>query len=333
MVRLVVLMSLACGLLAVPQGLQGQDTSEVQRLKQQIEQLRKENELLKQEIELLKANRSGISKLVPDTKPSEGRGDVLVVDLGNGVKMEFIRIKAGEFMMGSPDSDKDAVDNEKPQHRVKITKDFYMAKYPVTQEQFLAVMGKNPSQFSTQLFRAQKGKVVDTRRFPVDSVSWDDAISFCGELRGKDKQNRKYGLPTEAEFEYAQRAGTTTRYHFGDDPTDLAAYAWYNGNADTTTHEVGTKKPNPWGLYDMEGNVRQWCADKFGSGYYAESPREDPKGPDMDKYDLRVMRGNHWGLVKRGDSAAVFSRSASRIGNRGAFRESMDGFRVCIHLE
>jgi eukaryotic-like serine/threonine-protein kinase len=313
--------------LALPPRLPAQDAQDIQRLKGQIEALERENELFRQQIELLMQ----VGSLKGAGKQADTKREELVINLGNGVKMEFIHIKAGTFLMGSPDSDKDAAADEKPQHRVKITKDFYLAKYPVTQEQFLVVMGKNPSQFSSKYFKAQKGMIVDTRRFPVDSVSWDDAIAFCGELRARDKVRRLYGLPTEAEFEFAQRAGTTTRYSFGDDPDDLSAYAWFNGNSDKTTHPVGTKKPNPWGLYDMDGNIRQWCSDRFGAGYYAMSPLEDPKGPDSG--DLRVMRANHWGLVKRGDSAAVGCRSASRVGNRGAFRENMDGFRVCIHLE
>ena len=212
--------------------------------------------------------------------------------------MEFVRIKAGAFLMGSPDSDTDAAADEKPQHGVKITKDFYMAKYPVTQDEYAVVTGKNPSQFSSMFFRAHKGTIVDTRRFPVDSVSWDDAVAFCGELRGRDKQGRHYGLPTEAKFEYAQRAGTTTRFSFGNDPTDLAAYAWYNGNSDNTAHGVGTKKPNPWGLYDMDGNIRQWCADRYGPRYYAESAAEDPKGPDAG--DLRVNARESLGVGQEG---------------------------------
>ena len=140
----------------------------------------------------------------------------LTVDLGKGVKLEMVLIPAGEFLMGSPDSDKDASTDEKPQHRVRITKPFYLGKYLVTQEQWEAVMGNNPSHF--------KGP-----KNPVEKVSWDDCQQFLDKLNAKSARGRASSqLPTEAQWEYACRAGSTTRYCFGDDESKLGEYAWYD---------------------------------------------------------------------------------------------------------
>jgi formylglycine-generating enzyme required for sulfatase activity len=324
MARLFVLASIGCALLATPQTLRAQDAPEIQRLKQENEALRKQVKSLKQELEALKQAVKGPGA---DKKPV-AKPETLVIDLGSGVKMEFVRIKAGEFLMGSPNSDKDTGKGKNSQKRVKITKDFYMSKYPVTQEQYQAVKGKNPSYFCSTHFK-KHGRKVDTRRFPVETVGWDEAMAFCAELRGRDKENRLFGLPTEAEFEYALRAGTTTRFFFGDDETALSPYAWYHGNSNDETHEVGTKKPNPWGLYDMNGNVWQWCSDYFGD--YQAMPVEDPKGPDRGEF--RVLRGNQYGIMKRSDSAALLSQSAIRMFSKASTREDRIGFRVCIHLQ
>jgi formylglycine-generating enzyme required for sulfatase activity len=271
----------------------------------------------------------------PDLRPEGPVVEVpereLVVHLPKGVKMEFIRIEAGEFFMGSHESDHDAQNNEKPQHRVRITKDFYLGKYPVTQEQFQAVMGKNPSGFSSQRFpKGARGEATDARHCPVESVSWDAASEFCAALTREDGR-RKFRLPTEAQWEYAARAGTGTRYSYGNSSADLPLYAWFKENSDLRTNEVGTRKPNPWGLYDMHGNVRQWCADRmdqFGFGpssYYAQSPREDPKGPE--KGQMRVLRGGSWA------DPPLVCRSASRAGLDPSSSHYTIGFRVCIRLE
>ena len=221
----------------------------------------------------------------PDTKMKEtGAGGKaksplkeLTVDLGGGVKMELVLIPAGEFQMGSPDSDNFTIGYVKPRHRVRITKPFYLGKYLVTQEQWEAVMGSNPSQF--------KGP-----KKPVERVSWDDCQQFLGKLNAKVGSGAgNFQLPTEAQWEFACRAGSTTRFCFGDDYSKLGDYAWYDKNSGNTTHPVGEKKPNVWGLYDMHGNVSEWCQDLHDSGYYAKSPIDDPTGAPAGSG--RVFRG------------------------------------------
>ncbi len=186
----------------------------------------------------------------------------------NGVALEMICLPGGEFMMGSNDHK-----SEQPPHSVKLSP-FFIGKYQITQEQWKAVMGGNPSHF--------KGDDL-----PVENVSWDDAVKFCEAI---SKQTGKdYRLPTEAEWEYACRAGSTGRYCFGDDVKSLGDYAWYRENSDGKTHPVGRKKPNAWDLYDMHGNVLEWCQDWYDENYYKQSPRENPQGPSSGTY--RVARG------------------------------------------
>ena len=160
----------------------------------------------------------------------------LTVDLGKGVKLEMVLIPAGEFKMGSPTSDKDAGDEERPQHRVRITKPFYLGKYKVTQEQWEAVMGSNPSYF--------KGP-----RNPVEEVSWDDCQRFLDKLNAKLPAGEgKFQLPSEAQWEYACRAGSTTRYGFGDDESQLDDYAWYLANAGDRTAPGGREEAERLGV-------------------------------------------------------------------------------------
>jgi formylglycine-generating enzyme required for sulfatase activity len=211
--------------------------------------------------------------------------------------------------MGSRDSDKDAFKSmEKPQHRVRITKPFYLGKYLVTQEQWEAVMGDNPSHF--------KGP-----KNPVEHVSWEDCQQFLAKLNAKSAAGGgKFQLPSEAQWEYACRAGSKTKYCFGDDETRLGDYAWYGKNSDTKTHPVGEKKPNAWGLYDMHGNVWEWCQDSFDNGYYANSPTNDPTGAATGSY--RVRRGGGWAFPAR------FCRSAHRSNYEPGFRINLLGLRV-----
>jgi len=232
----------------------------------------------------------------------------LTVDLGKGVKLEMVLIPAGEFLMGSPDSDKDADANEKPQHRVRITKPFYLGKYLVTQEQWESVMGSNPSQF--------KGP-----KNPVENVSWEDCQTFLGKLNAKSAAGvGKFQLPSEAQWEYACRAGSKTRYCFGDDESKLGDYAWYAANSGDKTHPVGEKKPNGWELYDMHGNVWEWCQDWYDAGYYAKSPTDDPTGPTGGS--RRVLRGGSWSYPAGG------CRSAYRIFSAPGCGDYFLGLRV-----
>ena len=228
----------------------------------------------------------------------------LVLDLGAGVRMQFVAIPAGEFRMGSEDGDKD----EKPAHRVRITKPFYMGKYEVTQEQWQALMGKNPSRF--------KGA-----KNPVECVSWFDCPKFLEKLAAKAPKGFTCCLPTEAEWEYACRAGTTTKYHFGDDENELADYAWYDKNSDKRTHPVGEKKPNPWGLYDMYGNCWEWCQDLYVNKYPA-GDRTDPVVSQPGK--VPVLRVGSW--FRPADRC----RSAHRYKATPQHRNGNLGFRVAL---
>ena len=195
----------------------------------------------------------------------------------NSIGMKLLLIPAGEFRMGSPEGEGGS--DAHPQHRVKITQPFYLGKHEVTQRQYLRIMGNNPS-----LIRGL------TNHHPVENVSWDDAVAFCGKL--SQKEGKTYRLPTEAEWEYACRAGSSTMWSFGDSVRDLCEYAWFGDNSDNETHPVGQKKRNAWELHDMHGNVYEWCADWYGSDYYAISPVEDPTGPPSGA--SRVLRGGSW---------------------------------------
>ncbi|MGA2034978.1 MAG: SUMF1/EgtB/PvdO family nonheme iron enzyme [Thermoguttaceae bacterium] len=231
----------------------------------------------------------------------------LTVDLGGGVKLELILIPAGEFKMG----DEQGWGWEKPAHKVTITAPFYLGKYEVTQEQWKAVMGNNPSHFQGP-------------KNPVDSVSWEACQDFLARLNAKlAADGAKFSLPTEAQWEYACRAGTMTRYSFGDDPyaDKLDDYAWWGMNAANHTHPVGQKKPNAWGLYDMHGNVFEWFADRWSEDYYRKSPGEDPKGPSSGS--SHGLRGGSWSL----DDPRIF-RCAFRYPHTPNARLDNYGFRV-----
>jgi eukaryotic-like serine/threonine-protein kinase len=239
--------------------------------------------------------------------------------------MEFVRIKAGSFRMGSPDSDKDADPDEKPQHKVTLTKDFYLGKYPVTQEQYEKVLGKNPSEFSAKGNMRHRVVGLDTTRFPVDSVQWDDASAFCKVMEGLT--HCKCALPSEAQWEYACRAGSETRYFFGSDENRLGDYAWHppeTSDCPGRTYEVGTKKPNAWGLFDMVGNVEQWCRDKYDERYYAEGDKTDPEGPNNGP---RVLRGGSWLFDARSSRCAYRDCGGIRGWNNAI------GFRVLVRVD
>ena len=222
---------------------------------------------------------------------------------GGGVTMKLVFIPAGSFMMGSDKGQSD----EKPVHRVTLTRGFYIGIYEVTQGQWRALMGDNPAKF--------KG---DQR--PVERVSWNDCQEFIRKLNAR--ASALVRLPTEAEWEYACRAGTRTKYYWGDG--SARAYAWYLGNSGSQTHPVGQKLPNAFGLYDMSGNVWEWCGDWYDKGYYASSPSRDPKGPASGKY--RCLRGWSWSYCAR------FCRSASRLRVTPGDSDFNYGFRVAVSV-
>jgi formylglycine-generating enzyme required for sulfatase activity len=194
------------------------------------------------------------------------------------IDMEFVLIQPGEFDMGSTANEIDRYDDEGPVHHVTISEAFYLGKYEVTQKQWYEVIGDNPSYF--------KGDDL-----PVEMVSWDDVQEFIKKLNEIENTD-KYRLPTEAEWEYAARAGTTTRYSFGDDDSKLGEYAWYRENSEDKTHPVGKKGANPWGLYDMHGNVWEWVQDEWHDTYDGApvdgSAWEDGVGASL------VFRGGGW---------------------------------------
>jgi formylglycine-generating enzyme required for sulfatase activity len=211
--------------------------------------------------------------------------------------------------MGSPETERDRKPNEVPQHEVTITTPFYMGKYEVTQEQWDAVMAStlpNPSQF-----RGPK--------YPVQRVTWGRSVEFCEKL-GRTT-GRSVRLPTEAEWEYACRAGTRTAFSFGDAYALTDAYAWFGDNAEQTAHPVGEKKPNPWGLYDMHGNVWEWCQDWHVDRYEAAAAA-DPQGPLSGTH--RVLRGGSW------LTGADGCRSAHRDPFNPNFRSANRGFRALM---
>jgi formylglycine-generating enzyme required for sulfatase activity len=239
----------------------------------------------------------------PRPEPAARPGGDTAVDLGSGVRIELVYVRAGSFDMGSaaPRSGEDWTIAEVPQHRVTISKPFLMGKYEVTQGQWKAVMGSNPSKFS------------GNDDLPVEQVSWEDCQEFIRRLNAKTGGG--WRLPTEAEWEYACRAGTS-----GDYAGALDQMAWYDGNSGGTTHPVGQKQPNAWGLYDMHGNVWEWCQDWYDASFYGRSPGTDPVGPSSGSN--RVDRGSCWG------NTAAFCRSATRDGNAPSTRSVYLGFRL-----
>ena len=241
----------------------------------------------------------GISPRQLDSAGKLGVPVAKELDLGGGVLMEMVLIPAGRFMMGEGAR----------QHEVALSKPFYLGVTEVTQAQYEAVMGANPSEY----------KDATT---PVESVSWDDAAQFCKRLSEKTRQAVR--LPTEAEWEYACRADTQNEFSFGDDPSALGDYAWHGGNSRNHPHPVGRKKPNAWGLYDMHGNVHEWCADWYGE--YPKRPvTTDPTGPASGT--VRVLRGGSWGYDK-----PVNFRCADRQVSTPADRFRRNGFRVAVSV-
>jgi formylglycine-generating enzyme required for sulfatase activity len=287
----------------------------------------------------------------------------------NGIGMEFVLIPAGEFMMGGllPDEGnfkeerrKLAMEAQKPVHRVRITRPFYMGRYEVTQAEWAAVMGNNPSYAAPGTLRWRSGAReqveaaanparFDEWRRPVERVSWDEAQEFVRRLNAREGTNR-YRLPTEAEWEYAARAGGSTRFVSGDDAVGLARHAWY-GLAmvdDNSPLEfikdgvgmdvgvgaampVGLREPNAWGLFDMFGNVMEWCGDWFDPAYYAQSPEADPQGPaegagfEWDGRKMPPMRVVRGGSFNSEDSVLT---TTLRVAASPRDKDTQIGFRL-----
>ncbi len=219
----------------------------------------------------------GCKRKAPNDAPSETKAE-------SGIEM--VQVPGGWFTMG----DENEVD-AKP-HQVRVSS-FYIDKYPVTQEEYQRVMGKNPSRWKAS-------------ENPVEQVRWSDAVRYCNARSRLEKLQpcydlqawkcdfdaNGYRLPTEAEWEYACRAVTKTMYFFGNEPSKLKDYAWFDENSGAKPRPVGQKQPNPWGLYDMYGNIWEWCNDFYKVDYYQESPEENPKGPKTG--ETKVVRGGAW---------------------------------------
>jgi len=269
-------------------------------------------------------------------KPKEKAKPKAARQITNSVDMKLNRIEAGEFMMGSAIADAGGRDDERPQHKVQISQPFYMGVYEVTQGEFEKVLGINPSFYTATGPVKDKLKDLDTSRLPVDDVTWFQAIEFCRKLSQSPqevKAGRVYRIPTEAEWEYACRAGTKTVFHYGDSLSSQQAnfngkYPFGKAKTDkflNRTTTVGSYPPNAWGLYDMHGNLNEWCMDKFDRAYYANSPAKDPKGPKQG--ESPVIRGGDWYSDGRD------CRSAFRYADIPEGRFYALGFRVVCELK
>jgi formylglycine-generating enzyme required for sulfatase activity len=263
---------------------------------------------------------------IQERPTGERREDQRAADLitSRAGRISLKLIPTGEFWMGSTESDQEAFEDEQPRHKVEISEAFYLGVTPVTQAQYEAVRGKSPSHF--------QGRPNN----PVECVSWFEAVLFCNELsrmevlapfyvarRSKPvivAGGEGYRLPTEAEWEYACRAGAETRFSFGDDEERLRDYACYSANSGRQTWPVGQKRPNAWGLCDMHGNVWEWCWDGYDEDYYRRSPDVDP--PGAEDAACRVTRGGSWNDLPRD------VRAASRVGLAPDVRHNYLGFRV-----
>jgi formylglycine-generating enzyme required for sulfatase activity len=221
-------------------------------------------------------------------------------------EIKFVTISAGKLTMGSPIGEAGRNPDEEQKHEVNITKPFELGIFPVTQRQWKAVMGYNPSHFRGE-------------DRPVESVTWYDVQAFIRKLNKIEGADR-YRLPTEAEWEYACRAGTITRYSFGDDDSELGEYGWYDKNSGSETHIVGRMKHNNWSLYDMHGNVSEWCQDVYTPDYNLPPPNVGELENESSQY--RVRRGGAWGR----DASSC--RSAARDKDLPDFSRDALGFRL-----
>jgi formylglycine-generating enzyme required for sulfatase activity len=252
-------------------------------------------------------------------QPPTFASDSMVI---NSIGMKLVLIPKGSFMMGSPHEKAPWLGSwmysDEEQLQVTISKDYYLGVAEVTQGQYEKVMGNNPSRF-------QGGRIKgNSLNHPVEQVSWKDAVQFCRNLSGlpeEKKAGRVYRLPTEAEWEYACRAESETAFSFGDSKHSLGDFAWSLHNSGGKTHPVGEKNPNAWGLYDMHGNVWEWCSDWYGD--YPKGAVTDPVGPGKGLF--RVLRGGSW------VNKAASCRSADRFGSYPSDRDCFSGFRVALN--
>ncbi len=242
----------------------------------------------------------------------------------NSIGMKLVLIHAGSFRMGSPEDEEGRQELQESPHEISIRKSYYLGVFEVTQSQFMSVIGTNPSYFQKKEMDNR-----DTSSFPVEMVTWNDAVAFCealSELQEERSVGRQYRLPTEAEWEYACRATSSSAFSFGDSEELLEEHAWFAGGGrdplrpDLHTNPVGMKKANRWGLYDMHGNVWEWCHNWFGMDPSVFI--EDPQGPLSGS--VRVFRGGGW------ESEAVDCRAARREGDHQMFRNLDLGFRVAL---
>jgi formylglycine-generating enzyme required for sulfatase activity/tRNA A-37 threonylcarbamoyl transferase component Bud32 len=258
-------------------------------------------------------------------------------EIVNSIGMKFVLIPAGTFLMGSPEGEEGHSTDEGPQHEVEITRPFYLGVYPVTQAQWRALMGNTPSYFCASGGGEDEVRGMDTDDSPVEQVSWEDVAAFLNALASLEEERergRKYRLPTEAEWEYSCRGGARSysAFHFGISLSSTEAN--FDGNHPhggaargpylERTCMVGSYRPNGFGLYDMHGNVFEWCADWYDADYYHRSPEYDPPGPA--EGSGRVIRGGCWGI------SGSFCRSASRYRYAPGSRRSIVGFRAALVL-
>jgi formylglycine-generating enzyme required for sulfatase activity/serine/threonine protein kinase len=288
------------------------------------------------------ANKDARPSPEPAAQPSTSTPS-LPPSFSNSIGMTLKQIPAGEFMMGSPDADAEATKDEKPEHPVRISA-FYMGIHEVTQAQYQAIMGINPSYFSANGGGKNQVAGRPTDQYPVEYLTWLDAVRFCNALSVRDgllpfyeingeaaenveipnKKGLGYRLATEAEWEYACRAGTKTKYSFGDDAALLNDYGWFDQNSVRMTHAVGEKRPNAFGLYDMHGNVWEICGDVYDENYYKHSSADDPF--KLSGTGAQVIRGGSWRRLPQS------SRSSMRVGYTPIGREPDLGFRVALNL-
>jgi formylglycine-generating enzyme required for sulfatase activity len=236
----------------------------------------------------------------------------------NSIGVELVLIPKGTFLMGSPTEEEEASTKEE-QHQVTISKDYFLGVYEVTQGQYEKLMGTNPSYFDSRELIG-----FDTSMHPVEQISRENVVEFCkrlSEMPEEKEEGRVYRLPTEAEWEYACRAGTTTAFSFGESSKSLDEFAWYIENSNGQTHPVGEKRPNAWGLYDMHGNILEWCSDWYGE--YPKGPVTDPVGLKEGSYP--VFRGGSFCHEASG------CRSASRFPVPKSFLSAgACGFRLAM---